>query len=97
MATLVVTLEAEDDIDAIVYRIASDKPSAAIRWLDQLNEKMNTLADWPGIGVARDDLRAGYRSYPFGNYVIVYRPTGDGIAVVRVLDGRRDLRSMFMQ
>lgn len=97
MAVLIVTPEAEDDIDAIVYRIAADQPEAAIKWLDRLNERMQTLADWPGMGVARDELRVGLRGYPLGNYMIFYRSTGDGVAVVRVLDGRRDLRSIFLQ
>lgn len=95
MARLLVSPEAEDDIDAIVYRIAADKPEAALRWLDQLNERMKTLADWPGMGPARDELRVGMRSLPFGNFVVFYRSMADGVEIVRVLDGRRDLRQIF--
>ena len=39
----------------------------------------------------------GLRSFPVGNYLVFYRPLaeGDGIAVIRVLHGARDLRHHF--
>jgi len=32
---------------------------------------------------------------PVGNYVIFYRPIEDGIVVIRVLHGARDLPELF--
>ena len=37
------------------------------------------------------------RWYFAGNYVIFYQPTDEGIEVVRVIDGRRDLPRAFRQ
>jgi toxin ParE1/3/4 len=87
--------EAELDVDEIAFRIALDKPDAAKRWLSRAGEQFRMLADWPGAGPARAELRVGLRSLPFGNYVIFYRPTGDGVEIVRVLDGHRDLGRLF--
>lgn len=86
---------AQADVDEIAYRIALDKPSAAERWVRLLGERFQLLADWPGSGPRRPEFGAKLRSYPFGNYVIFYEEAGDGIAVLRVLDGHRDLRRMF--
>lgn len=49
----------------------------------------------PGIGRRRDDLAPGLRSISYANYLIFYRPIDDGIEIVRVLHGSRDLPSQF--
>jgi toxin ParE1/3/4 len=53
------------------------------------------LADFPGMGPARDDLRAGVRTFPERNYVILYRVVDDGVDILRVVDGRRDLKAII--
>jgi toxin ParE1/3/4 len=50
------------------------------------------LSRHPLLGRSRTDLHPGLRSFPFGRYVIFYRPLDDGIEVVRVLHGARDIR-----
>jgi len=45
--------------------------------------------------MARPELALAVRSFPVGNYVIFYRPHGDGIVVIPVLHGARDLPGMF--
>ena len=95
MSRVELSLKAEIDIDGIAYRIALDKPSAAKRWVFRLNERMEILAEWPGSGPERPELQPGLRSLPFGNYLIFYRPTGEGVEIVRVVDGHQDLNRLF--
>ena len=45
--------------------------------------------------IFRDDLSPGLRSIPHGNYLIFYRLMNNGIEIVRVLHGSRDLPSQF--
>ena len=52
-------------------------------------------ADHPLAAEARPDLAPGLRASPVGNYVIFYRPIHDGIEVVRVLHGARDIPAVF--
>ena len=47
------------------------------------------------MGRARDELAPDVRSFPFGRYVIFYMPLDDGIDVVRVLHGARDVDAVF--
>jgi toxin ParE1/3/4 len=86
---------AEADIFEIWDYIADDSFEAADRWVDRLDEKFRLLSTQPLIGRGRDELERGARSFPFGRYVIFYMPTEDGIDVVRVLHGARDIDAVF--
>ena len=87
--------EAESDLDEIWWYIAQDNPDNADRFLDRLQERCWALADFPQMGTSRDDLKAGLRSHPCGRYLIFYFPLEDGIDVVRVLHGARDVEALF--
>jgi toxin ParE1/3/4 len=47
------------------------------------------------VGRAHGALAPGVRSFPFGRYVVFYMPLDDGIDVVRVLHGARDIDAAF--
>ncbi len=83
------------DLDEIWLYIASDSATAADRFIDELVGKFETLATQPGIGRTRDELGESLRSFPVGNYVIFYRAMQDGVEVVRVLSGFRDIPNVF--
>jgi toxin ParE1/3/4 len=53
------------------------------------------LAENSTIGTARPDLLPNLRSWSVGNYVIFFRPMSDGIDVVRVVHGARDVGKLF--
>ena len=86
---------AETDVLEIWDYIADDSLAAADRWLDRLDEKFRLLATQPMMGRARDELAPGVRSFPIGRYVVFYVPLDDGIDVVRVLHGVRDIDAVF--
>src|SRR4051812_33789058 len=67
--------EAQSDVDDIALHIARDNLDAALRWLDSVDACLKMLARHPGAGPARDELAAGLRSFPLGNYLILYRVT----------------------
>ena len=86
---------AETDILEIWDYIADDSLTAADRWVDQLDEQFRVLATQPMMGRARNELAPGVRSFPCGRYVVFYVPLDDGIDVVRVLHGARDIDAVF--
>jgi len=63
--------------------------------VDQLDEQFRVLATQPMVGRSRGELAPGARSFPFGRYIIVYVPLDEGIDVVRVLHGSRDIDAVF--
>ncbi len=86
---------AETDIFENWDYIADDSLVAADRWVDRLDEQFRLLAAQPMMGRARDELAPGVRSFPFGRYVVFYVPLEDGIDVVRMLHGARDIDAVF--
>lgn len=69
----------------------------ADEFLDRIEEKLQLLARNPGLGRKRDELLPGLQSFPIGNYVVFYREIKDGIDVIRVLRGSRDIEAIFGQ
>jgi len=47
------------------------------------------------MGISRHEIMPSLRSLPVGNYLIFYLPIDDGIEIVRVLPGMRDLDALF--
>ena len=86
---------AEIDLLEIWIYIAERSVSAANRMIEKLHSEAEILAEFPGFGQRRDDLKPGLRSWPVGKYVIFYVPTDSGIAIVRVLHGARNFDSEF--
>lgn len=63
--------------------------------LAKLESKFQLLAQFPSSGKVRDELLAGLRSYPAGDFIIFYRLVEKTVEVVRVLHGRRDIDVIF--
>ena len=89
--------QAEIDLIEIWIYIAEDNQAAADALLDSINEKCLALAESSLMGRARDELLAGIRSFPVGNYVIFYEPIEGGIDVLRVLHGARDIQALVLE
>jgi toxin ParE1/3/4 len=86
---------AEQDLDDIWFHIALDNPDAADRVLDAIDERCALLAQHKKMGRARPEIAPELRSSPSGRYVLYYRPDTEGIELVRVLDGARDVNPLF--
>ena len=89
------TPEAAHDLDEITDFIAADNPRAAARLIDSLEEKCQALADMPGMGRSREELAPNLSSSLVGKYVIFYRPDAEGVEIIRVIHGARDIPKLF--
>ena len=95
MAHVFRSTRAQGDFDQIWDHISEGSVSAADRFLELIRTKCEMLAQHPLAGEARPELGANLRAFPVGNYIIFYRPDSDGIEVVRVLHGARDIPKQF--
>ncbi len=86
---------AADDLVEIWEYIADDSVTRADAFIDDVDAKFRLLAEQPMLGRGREELAPGLRSLPLGRYVIFYEVIPDGIAIVRVLHGARDLGPLF--
>lgn len=87
--------EVETDFDEIWWYIAQDSPVNADKFLDQIQEKSLLVANFPNMGENRDELLKGLRSFPVGRYLVFYFPLPDGIDIVRVIHGSRNIEDIF--
>ena len=94
MAKLIIVASAKRDLTDIFDYIARDKPIAAANWVDKIEEKCKLIASTPQFGEVRLEFGSEIRSSTVGRYVIFYRPIENGIEVLRVIAGDRDIRSL---
>jgi toxin ParE1/3/4 len=89
--------EAVADLDAIWDYVArASSADVADRLIGSIVERILLLASYPQLGRRRDhDLRAGLRSFPVGEYVIIYRIEGDDVLILHIVHGHRDIEALF--
>lgn len=95
------TPQARRDLVELGEFIARDSLQAANRFLDAAEAAFGVLASMPELGILchfASPQASGVRVWSikgFENYVIFYRCAQDGIEVVRVLHGARDVSRIF--
>ena len=89
--------EAEADLDEIWLHIAIESGSleTADKLINALTHRFWLLSISPHMGRRRDDLHAGLRSFPVGDYVILYRQNKKVVLILRIIHGSRDLPALF--
>ena len=86
------TAAARADIDKITDWLfeRSGSVDVVMKWLRELDSRIEAIAAAPGTGTSRPELGAGMRSSPFGNYLIFFRSTSRILRIRRVLHAARD-------
>jgi toxin ParE1/3/4 len=98
MARLVAP-RAEADLDEIWLYVARESGSmeVATRLIDSITDRFYFLANFPHAGRAcAQEFGDGMRSFPVGEYVILYCTKGEDVFILRVVHGRRDFESLFV-
>lgn len=70
-------------------------PEAADRQNERILERCETHAQFPTMAPRCEELGRGLRNFPVGRVVVFYRPRDDGIEVIRVIHGARNLEDLF--
>ena len=90
-----------DEAAAYIQRLST--PQRAIRFLRAADSTFAMLAGMPGMGTRYEPdepIYAGLRYFPLNGhrkYQVFYRPAPDGIEVVRVLHGARDIHGILAE
>jgi toxin ParE1/3/4 len=97
VAELFVSRRAEAELREIWRTIAARNPTAADRLLLRFADKLDVLRRFPEIGIAREDIRPGFRMLIEGKYLLLYAydDANDAVDLIAVVDGRRDLSALF--
>jgi toxin ParE1/3/4 len=86
---------ASADMSEIWEFIAEDNIEQADAFVDRADSKFRALALQPLMGRERSELAPGLRSLTMPPYVVFYEVVPEGVAIVRVLHGARDVHSQF--
>lgn len=91
--------EAEKDIEEIWGYVSdeSDDTDVADRLIESIVQRFYLLSAYPHAGRSRMDLQNGLRSFPVGEYVILYRVELADVFILRVVHGRRDIDAIIEQ
>lgn len=85
-------LIAQQDLMDILEYIRIDNPDAALKLLDQIDETISKLSDFPQMGHVPEDLhlqRLGYRMLVISNYLVFYVIKNETVEIRRILHGKR--------
>lgn len=95
MPRILRTRAARSDYDEIWSYLAVRDLTAADRLIDQFDATLESIAATPRLGRKMDELAPNLRSFPVGNYLIFYRPLEDGVQLIRLVHGARDITPEF--
>jgi toxin ParE1/3/4 len=80
---------AEADLRSIAdYTLRESGKAQTTRYIDELEDCCQMLADNPALGRVCDDVRPGLRRHEHGKHVLFYRQEHGGILVSRILHQR---------
>jgi toxin ParE1/3/4 len=92
---LIKTPQSKADVAEIWVSIALANVSAADRLVDEIDSALERLCQYPALGRSREDLLPGLRSLVVQKYLLFYRIAPEGIELVRVIHGARNLKRQF--
>lgn len=98
MSRVIIRPQAVQDVrDLWLYLADHASPEQADRVVEQIRQKLELASAYPYMGRSREELRPHVRSLVIGRYVAFYIPLDDGIEVIRVLYGGRDLPALLAE
>lgn len=93
---VIVSAEAEADLERIAAYVAERSPQGALTLIREIRDRCESLADAPrGYPLVPRYERFGIRRRPFGSFLIFYRIGTEAIEVVHILHGARDYEPLL--
>jgi toxin ParE1/3/4 len=95
MKEIRLTKSAQLDLLDIWLHESAKSTEIADRRIDEITSVYENLIEFPEMGRSRDELFPGYRSFPKGQFLIFYQLIPEGIEIIRVIHGSRNLDELF--
>lgn len=87
--------QAEKDLEDIWIYLAQQDEIGADRQVARLLDRFPMLAQFPNMGLQRNELLTGLRSFPIKPYIIFYIILPERVEIVRILHQSRDIEGKF--
>jgi toxin ParE1/3/4 len=95
MSKYIISPSASRDLDEIADYFLSCNVEAGERLFREFNSKCQKLVNFPYMGRSYAHVRPLLRGLPLDGYIIFYRIIDNGVKILRVVNGRQDLESLF--
>jgi toxin ParE1/3/4 len=95
MSRYVINVLASQDLNEIADYFVQTNLEAGEHFFREFNRKCQQLTAFPNIGKSYAEIRTDLRGLPIEGYVVFYRLLDDGIEILRVVSGRRNLPAIF--
>lgn len=83
---------AQQDLINILNYIKQENPTAAFKLIQEIDETISKLEDFPNMGVIPKDLRLkslGYKMLVINNYLVFYVLKDSTVEIRRIIHGKR--------
>lgn len=97
MSRYIISPAAIRDLEEITDYFATRNVDAGDRLLNEFTKKCRYLTQFPHIGRTYREIRPYLRGVLMQNYIIFYRNINDGIEIMRIIKGDRDLEAIFSE
>ncbi|MDJ0555503.1 MAG: type II toxin-antitoxin system RelE/ParE family toxin [Microcoleaceae cyanobacterium MO_207.B10] len=95
MANYQFSEDAIKDINEICDALAKNNPRSASNLFDAIRQKCKLFANFPFMGKSYSQIRPNLRGFLVKDYIIFYYPHNEGIIIVRIISGYRNLDTLF--
>lgn len=86
-----------DMAEAFAYRLEQAGEVSARGQNRRFWQVFNTLASMPGAGRSLEEIAPGLRIFPANSFLILYRLDRQGVHILRVVHGSRDIPALLWQ
>jgi toxin ParE1/3/4 len=87
---------AQQDLDSIWdYYVERNLEEVGNKLIIEITQRFFLLLQYPEIGRERNDLILYLRSFAVKDYLIFYLPATEGIEILRVIKGSRNISKLF--
>lgn len=94
MTSVIFSLMAEKDLEAIADYIAQDNPIRSLFFVQELRKQCLDFGHFPNSHPRFLELGKDARIVPYKNYVVLYRVLEDIVSIERILHGARDILNL---
>ncbi len=85
------------DLDRLSQYFFETNVEAGERLFNAFNQQFYNLTKFPNLGKPYPHLNPSIRGLLVEKYIIFYRVTTTQVEIVRVVDGRQDLKQLFIE
>ena len=97
MNRFLITVAASRDLEEISSYFLEKNVEAGELFVEGFHKKCQQLARFPYLGRSYSQFSQNLRGIPLMGYIIFYQVIEDGIEIVRVISGYRNLSDIFQE